>query len=262
MNKIISIVLILASFSSYGQIENRWQPDSVYSSRQVKTIFVYLNSPKDLSEIVEFDRSGKRIRSTKYSASYNRKTRKRKGIEKVDRYEYDSYDRLIRIVDSISIDSTVFQYGINGKLISSRKKVGNFIYEYEYSYSPFKSTNIRRKDSIIVYKNTKEYDMDFYVSKSYGFSLDPKLKKITDTINGIPNTVAYKDYNDLQKFEDNETIKNSFDSQGRLIESEIKQVFLIDRKFECILHYNYYKNGLYKSIRGYIPRYFNYEFWE
>ena len=26
----------------FGQIENRWQPDSIYSNRQVKKIFVYL----------------------------------------------------------------------------------------------------------------------------------------------------------------------------------------------------------------------------
>lgn len=262
MNRIILLIVCFSPLFCFGQIENRWQPDSIYSNRQVKKIFVYLNSPKDLSEIVEFDRSGKRIRSTKYSASYNRKTRKRKGIEKVNLYEYDSHDRLIRIVDSVGRDSAIFQYGLNGKLISSRKNLGNFIYEYKYFYSPFRKTTVRRKDSVIVYENTKEYDMDFYVSRSYGYSLEPKLKKITDTINGVPNTLAYKDYKDLQRFEDNKTINNSFDSHSRLITSDIKSVFLNDRKFERVLTYNYYKNGLLKSIRGYVPRYFKYEFWE
>jgi len=220
-----------------------------------------LNSPRDLSEIVEFDQSGKRIRSTKYSASYNRRTRKNKWIEKVNLYEYDSYDRLIRIVDSVGTDSIVFQYGINGKLISSRKNLGNFVYVSEYSYLPYISTTVRKKDSIIVYENTKEYDMDFYVSKSYGFSLKPKLKKVTDTINGIPNTLAYKDYDNLQKFENYKIIKNSFDSNGRLIESDISSVFMNDRVVERTLYYNYYKDGLFNSIRGYVSRYFKYEFW-
>ena len=263
MNRIIFLTsALLLPFLCFGQIENRWQPDSIYSNRQVKKAYVYLNSPKDLSEIVEFDQFGKRIRSTKYSASYNRKTRQRKYIEKIDIYEYDPNDRLIKIVDSIGTDSTIFQYGDDGRLISSQKNLGNFVYEYKYSYSPYKLTTIRRKDSVIVYENTKEYDKDFYVCKSYGYSLDPKLKKITDTINGIPNTVAFKDYDDLERFEDRKTIENTFDSNDRLITSDIKSVFLNDRVFERILNYNYYQNGLLKSIRGYIPRYFKYDFWE
>src|SRR5690606_918159 len=111
MNRLIFIIFLSIPLWSFGQIENRWQPDSIYSNRQVKKIFVYLNSPKDLSEIVEFDRNGKRIRSTEYSASYNRKTRKHKSIDKTNVYEYDSQNRLIKVIDSIGNDSITFKYG-------------------------------------------------------------------------------------------------------------------------------------------------------
>ena len=83
-----------------------------------------------------------------------------------------------------------------------------------------------------------------------------------DTINGIPNTTAYKDYADLEKFKDNETITNFFNDKGQLIKSDIYSVFMNDRVNEYELTYEYYKNGLLKSIRGYVPRYFEYEFWE
>ncbi|WP_044203401.1 hypothetical protein [Flammeovirga sp. OC4] len=262
MKRIILLILIFTPSLSFGQIENRWQPDSVYSNRQVKKVFVYLNSPKDLSEIVEFDTTGKRIRSTKFSASYNKKTRKLKGIDKVSFYEYDSKNHLIRIIDSLKTDSTIFKYGNDNKLISSQKRLGNFVYETMYKHNPLVETTIRRKDSVIVYNKTKEYDKDFYVSRFYGFYLEPKLKNITDTIEGVPNTTAYKDYDDLEKFKDNKIIKNSFDSNSQLIKSEIKSIFLNDRINEYELNYSYYKNGLLKSIRGYIPRYFKYEFWD
>ncbi len=262
MNRLIFIIFLSLPFWSFGQIENRWQPDSIYSNRQVKKIFVYMNSPKDLSEIVEFDRTGKRIRSTEYSASYNRRTRKSKWIEKIRLYEYDSLNHLTRIIDSLETDSTVFSYENDDRLISSRKTLGNFIYETKYTYNPLKSTTVRKKDSIIVYEKTKEYDMDFYVSRFYGYYLDPKLKKVTDTINGITNTLAYKDYDDLQNFNDDKTIKNSFNSNGRLIKSYIKSVFMNDRINEYELNYKYYKNGLLESVRGYVPRYFKYEYWK
>lgn len=262
MNGLIFIVFISFPLWSFGQIENRWQPDSIYSNRQVKKIFVYLNSPKDLSEIVEFDRNGKRMRSTKYSASYNRKTRKRKWIEEITLFEYNNKNQLIKIIDSIGQDSTTFKYNSNGKMTSSRKNFGNFIYETKYQYEPFKSTTKRKKDSIVVYEKTKEYEQDFYVSKFYGIYLEPKLKKVADTINGITNTTAYKDYDDLEKFADDKTIKNTFDQKNRLIKSNIRSIFMNDRVNEYELNYKYYKNGLLKSVRGYVPRYFEYEYWE
>ena len=262
MNRILFFLFISFPLCSLGQIENRWQPDSVYSNRQVKKIFVYLNSPKDLSEIVEFDRAGKRIRSTQYSASYNGRTRKYKSIDKINKYEYDSINRLQTIIDSLGTDSIVFQYDINGKLITSRKNLGNFVYVTRFFYDPFKTITIRKKNSIIVYEKTKEYDKDFYVKRFYGNYWESKLKRVTSTIDGVTNTVAYSDENDLQKRKDDKTIKNTFDSYNRLIKSDVKSIFMNDRVNEYVLNYIYDKNGLLKSIHGYVPRYFKYEFWE
>jgi len=262
MNRLIFIIFLSIPLWSFGQIENRWQPDSIYSNRQVKKIFIYLNSPKDLSEIVEFDRTGKRMRSTKFSASYNRKTRKHKSTDKINIYEYDSQNRLIKIIGSIGKDSITFKYGTNNKLISSRKNLGNFVYKTKYQYEPFKSTTIQEKDSIVVYEKTKEYEKNFYVSRFFGYYLESKLKKIQTTENGIKNTFAYSDQTDLQRFEDNKTLNNSFDEKGRLINSVIKSVFMNDRINEYELNYKYYENGLLKNIRGYVPRYFKYEFWK
>jgi len=262
MKRILFLIFISLPVCSFGQIENRWQPDSIYANRQVKKIFVYLNSPKDLSEVVEFNRTGKRIRLTEYSASYDRRTRKSKAIEKINRFEYDTQNRLVKIIDSIGMDSTTFKYGTNDNLTSSRKNLGSFVYETTYSYKPYKSTTTRRNDSIVVYQKTKEYDKDFYVKRFYGFYFEPKLKKVVDTINGISNTTAYKDYTDLEKFKDDKTITNTFNEKGQLIKSDIYSIFMNDRVNEYQLRYEFYKNGLFKSIRGYVPRYFEYEYWE
>lgn len=262
MNRLLFLIFISIPIFSFGQIENKLQPDSLYVSRQVKKIFVYMNSPKDLSEIIEFDQTGKRIRSTKYSASYNRRTRKRKWIDQINLFEYNKKYQLVKIIDSIGQDSTIFKYGTNGKLTWSRKNLGSFVYETTYSYQPFESTTTRKNDSIIIYQKTKEYDKDFYVKRFYGFYFTPKLKKVVDTINGIPNTTAYKDYADLEKFKDNKTVTNYFNDKGQLIKSDIKSVFMNDRINEYELNYKYYNNGLLKSIRGYVPRFFKYEFWK
>jgi hypothetical protein len=89
--------------------------------------------------------------------------------------------------------------------------------------------------------------------------LEAKLKKKQITINGITETYSYSDKTDRQRFDDNETIKNAFNEQGQLLKSEIKSVFMNDRVNEYNLTYNYYENGLLKSIRGYVPLYFKYE---
>lgn len=246
----------------FAQIENRWQPDSVYANRNVKRVIVYLNSPKDLSEIVDFDKSGKRTRSVKYSASYNRTTRNRKSIESVKLYNYDSLNRLKSVVDSVGTDSIIYQYGAGGRLESSIKNIGNFVYFNEYYHDPFKVTTTQMKDSTVVYKKTKEYERDFYVKRFYGYYLEPKLKRVQNTFEGEANTTAYSDYEDLERFEDDKSIKNTFDSNGRLIKSEIRSVFMNDRINEYGLNYKYYKNGLLKSVRGYVARYFEYEYWK
>lgn len=271
MSKTIFIILLFISFQSYGQIENRWQPDSIYSNRKVKKIFVYLNSQKDLSEIVEFDRNGKRKRIEKFSASYNKQTRKSKKTSLISHYKYNYQNRVEQIIDStmylnnsILIFKTNLEYDSNGLLLLSKyyRLFENPYSVTKYSYKPFKSTTIRRNDSILVYEKTKEYDKGFYVKRFYGFYLEPKLKKVQSTNNGETNTVAYSDQNDFERYDDNKTIKNSFDEKGRLIKSEIKSTFMNDRTNEYDLNYKYYKNGLLKSVRGYVPRYFKYEFWE
>lgn len=262
MNKLLFLIFITIPIFGFGQIENKWQPDSIYKNRQVKKIFVYINSPKDLSGIIEFDRTGKKIRSTKYSASYNRKTRKRKSIDKINLFDYNNKNQLIKIIDSIGQDSTIFTYETNGKLISSLKNLGGFIYETTYIYQPYQSKTVRRNDSIVLYNKIKEYDKDFYIKRFYGYYYEPKLKKIVDTTDGIPNTVAYKDYKDLEKFKGDETISNFFNDKSQLIKSDIHSIFMNDRVNEYQLTYKYYENGLLKSIRGYVPRYFKYEYWK
>lgn len=81
-------------------------------------------------------------------------------------------------------------------------------------------------------------------------------------VNGQHNVTSYSDHDDLQRFEDNETIINTFNGDGRLIKSESRSVFMNDRVSEYELYYKYFKNGLLKSVRGYVPRYFEYEYWE
>lgn len=255
-----------------GQIENRWQPDSLYANRKVKRVLVYLNSPKDLSEIVEFDQNGDRKRIEKYSASYNSRTRKSKRLDLVSHYYYNSNGLLFKVTDStihyngsFGIDRKIFEYDSNNRIISRKYYKGKFEKPYnvtEYSYSPLETTIIRRKDSMIVYHKTKDYEQDFYVKRFYGYYYEPKLKKVKSTIDGVTNTTSYSDYDDLQRFEDDKLLKNSFDTEGRLVRSEIKSVFMNDRINEYELSYKYYNNGLLKSIRGYVPRYFKYEYWE
>lgn len=267
-----SAILILTFFNSilcFGQVENRLQPDSVYKNKKVKRIFVYENSPKDLSEIVELDRNGKKIRVEKYSASYNNKTRKSKSIDRVTTLIYDELGKINQKIDTIfyyhnnsgSTEKTYFYYK-NDLLTSSKYFKGDFekpTSETTYSHNPFTSTTTIKIDTVITYRKTKEYERDFYVKRFYGYVLEAKLKKKQITINGISETYSYSDETDRQRFDDNETIKNAFNEEGQLIKSEIKSVFMNDRVNEYILTYNYYENGLLKSIRGYVPLYFKYE---
>lgn len=256
--------------SGFGQIENRCQPDSLYKNKKVKRIFVYENSPKDLSEIVELDRNGKKIRVKKYSASYNNKTRKSKAINRVTTNIYDVNGKINKKIDtifynynnSVSIEKTNFYYE-NDLLISSKYYKRDFkkpSSETTYSHSPFASTTTIKIDTVITYRKTKEYERDFYVKRFYGYVLEAKLKNEQITINGITETYSYSDKADRQRFDEEKTIKNSFNEQGQLIKSEIKSVFRNDRVNEYVLTYNYYKNALLRSIRGYVPLFFKYEY--
>ena len=268
-------IFILFSFFStihfvYGQIENEWQPDSVYANKKVKKIFVYENSPKDLSEIIEFDKSGKKMRIENYDSSYNRRSRKLKRLHSVSIYNYDSHNLLTEIIDSIlypsgsTVNKTSFKYE-NSKLITKTHYKGEFQEPYSetaYSYKPFTSTTTLQNDSIITYQKIKEYDRDFYVNRFYGYSLESKLKKGQLNIDGVIKNYSYSDKTELQRFDDNKVIKNSFNEKGQLIRSEINSVFMTNRKAEYDLNYEYYENGLLKSIRGYVPRYYKYEFYQ
>lgn len=258
----LNLIFLFITISLNGQIENIWQPDSIYVKRNVKKIYVYLNSKKDLSQIVEFDKEGRKTRSTKYSASYNRTTRKSKRIQQISLYKYDSLDRIIEIADSIGTTNISFKYDRNGKLILSQTVRGNFKYETEHFHNPYKTITRRKRNSEIVYEKAKEYDNNFFVNRFYGYYYEPKLKKTTEVTNGLRNTVSYSDYEDLVKYEDDKSIVNEFNNEGKLVKSKIKSVFMNDRINQFDLHYKYYKNGLLKSIRGYVPRYFKYEFYE
>ncbi len=247
---VISLFLISLSTLIYGQI-NKWQPDSVYANHKVKKIFVYMNSLRDLSEIVELDNNGNRIRIKKYNASYNLRTRKSKKIDIITTYQYDKTGKLIRIIDSTihynnksSVDFKSLQYNSADNLISAKYFKGKYKNPYsttEYYYNPFKTIKTRKKDSIIVSEKITEYEKGYYINRFYGYDFD---------------------HSKLERFEHNEVIKNSFDSNDRLIKSDSKSVFMNNRTNEYHLTFNYYRNGLLKSIRGYIPRFYKYEFYE
>ena len=254
-------------FFGFSQTENRLQHDSVYKNRKVKRIYIYQNSLKDLSEIIDFDQSGKIVTSTKYSASYDRKSRKRKKIDVVSSYTYDGNGQLSKVSDTLkhysstpTINFSLLQYNNQGKLAVKRDFKNGFESPYYityYTYNPYKTQTIQDIDSMIVYNKTREYERDFYVKRFHGYSYEPKLKQMTQ--NG--NTTQYSDRKDLVRYDDDKNIENVFDINGRLIASNIKSVFMNDRTLSYNLKYSYFKNGLLKSIRGYVPEYFKYEFY-
>ncbi|MCC2545318.1 hypothetical protein LJY25_02590 [Hymenobacter sp. BT175] len=268
----IFILVFLKSMLSYGQVENRWLPDSVYKDKKVKKVYVYENSPKDLLEIARLDRNGRVTRIEKYSASYNKRTRTSKVINIVTICIYDSLGKINQKIDtifyrhnkSVNTEKTYFVYE-NGLLISSKYFKGDFknpSSETFFSYRPFTSTTVNKKDTLITYRKTKEYDRDFYVKRFYGYVLEAKLKRYQSTVNGVIETMQYSDENDRQRFDDDKVLKNTFNERGQLVKSEIKSMFMNDRINEYILNYSYYENGLLKSIRGYVPLYYKYEYFD
>ncbi|MEO0898663.1 MAG: hypothetical protein AAFY71_19775 [Bacteroidota bacterium] len=228
----------------------------------MKRIYVYKNTKKDLSEIVDFDEKGRRSRSIKYRGSSNRLSRKRKDYVRINLYSYDSFDRITKIADSLGSDYTSFIYGKKGKLISSFEKFDNAIFETVYYYNPYRSVRRKMLNGKLLEELTEEYDKNFYVSRFYKVEFKPKMKKITDSINGRINTTAYRDYNDWERQDGEKTFDNEFDSSGRLVSSWTKSVFLEGRVFETYLQYKYYKNGLLKRVVGYVPIFYKYEFYE
>lgn len=272
MNKILILLYLIFPIIVYGQSENSCQPDSVYINKHVKKIIAFLNSPRDLSEVTYLDREGHKIRSVKYSASYNRKTRKNKDIDMMRHYKYDSNMRLVQIIDSavylnnsFGINNTYLHYDSMGTLTKSQYYIGNFKtpnYETFYSYIPYKSTTIQHNDTLIIYHKTKEYENEFYVKRFYGYYLEPKLKDGIIIDGQDTSRYQYSDYNDLQKFNDNMVLKNTYNSKGQIISSDINSVFMNDRTTTYKMTYFYYSNGLLKSVRGYVPEFFEYEFYK
>ncbi len=239
----------------------------------MRKIIRFENSPRDLAEITYLDRDGRKIRSITYSASYNGKTRKNKRIEGTKHYKYDSNTRLIQIIDSTAyfdgsfgVDYTLIFYDTLGRLTKSQDFREKFPdspnYETLYYYEPFKSTKTQRRDTLIVYHMTSEYENDFYTKRWYGYTWKPKLKEGLMVVGQDTSKVQYSDYKDLQKFNSNTVYTNSYNLRGQIISSDINQVFMNDRTWNAKLTYFYYPNGLLKSVRGYIPDFFEYEYYK
>jgi hypothetical protein len=273
MNKVLISLCLILSGSVYGQSENSTQPDSIYQNRRVRKIIKYENSPRDLSEVIYLDRGGRKIRSITYSASYNGKTRKSKRIEGTKHYQYDSNMRLIQILDStahyagsFSVDFTRFFYDSLGRLTKGQDFNEKFPespnYETFYYYEPFISTTIQRRDSLIFYHKTKEYENNFYVKRFYGYYLESKLKEGFRVQGQDTIEYQYSDPKDIRTFNDDSVLKNKFNPAGQIINSDINTVFMNDRTVKHQLTYYYYPNGLLKSVRGYIPEFFEYEYYK
>ncbi|MCO5946102.1 hypothetical protein [Mucilaginibacter flavidus] len=269
---ILTILLSILFIQVKAQDENNFQPDSTYQNHKVKRIYVYENSPRDLSRIIDLDANGHKVKLVDYDASYDRKTRARKKISGTTRYIYDSSNKLIEVIDSASYikssketDQTYFFYDANGVLNGSTYHKNKYVYSHtEYSSDPLKSITTRQNDSLIISKDTEEYDRNFYKKRSYGYSWEPTLKTITTVRGTDTSRTQYSDYKDLKKLDSYDEITNRFNSKGQLISSDIHQRFMVNpdtwRTFNVTLTYNYYANGLLKSIYGYIPKFFKYEF--
>lgn len=272
MKQILTLITLFFFSQTFGQIDNRSQPDSIYQNRKVKKIYAFLNSKKDLSEIIEFDRDGRKVRSVKYSASYDKKTRGRKTIDLISTFKYDSKLRLTQIIDSVvyydksyGVNNRYFYYDTNGVLTNVKYYEALFETpnsETNYYSNPFRTTTTRRNDTMILYCKTKEYEKGFYVNKFYGYYYEAKLKTGVSVYQGDTSKYQYSDYSDMQRFEDTETIKNTYNLKGQLITSDINSVFMTNRTSRYKLTYGYYSNGLLKSIRGYVPEFFKYEFYD
>jgi len=263
-------LFLFCSLLNYGQTENRFQPASIYKEKKVKKIYVYLNSPKDLSEIIELDKNGKKKLIQKYDASYNVRTRKLKNLAITTHYIYDSIGNLTQKIDtkiyfknnSNSKSITTYHYE-DGLLVLSKYYRNNSdkpSYKTFYSYNPLTTKSITKNDTLITFENTKIFEKNFYVKRSYSFYLEPKLKKGRFNIDDQNIITSFSDPNDIELFNDDKNILNIFNEKEQLIKSEVKSVFRNDRTNNYTLDYKYYRNGLLKSIRGYEKIYFKYEY--
>jgi hypothetical protein len=179
--------------------------------------------------------------------------------------------RLIQIFDSTAhfngafgVHYTFFFYDSLGRLTKSQRFQENFSdspnHEYFYYYDPFKSITLRKRDSLIVYQMTSEYDYDFFTKRSYGYVWEPKLKDGIAIHGQDTSKYQYSDYKDPQKFNQDKTLKNIYNPTRQIMSSKISSVFMNDRTVIHKLIYSYHSNGLLKSVRGDVPEFFEYEY--
>ncbi len=179
--------------------------------------------------------------------------------------------RLVQIFDSTAhfngsfeVDYTLFFYDSLSRLKKSQKFQEKFPdspnYETSYYYDPFKSITVRKRDSLIVYHMTSEYDYDYFAKRSYGYVWEPKLKEGIMIHGQDTSNYQYSDYKDLQKFNQDEVLKNTYNPMRQIMTSDINSIFMNDRTVIHKLTYYYYPNRLLKSVRGYIPEFFEYEY--
>jgi hypothetical protein len=267
---ILTIVFTILFIQVQAQDENKFQPDSVYRNHKVKRIYVYENSPKDLFKIIDLDTNGHKVKLV----SYDRETRARKRIARISSYTYDSEKKLVEELDSATYshssdetDHTRFFYNSKGVLKASTYGTKKHIYsETEYAANPFQRVTTRQSDSLIMSRDTEEYDRDFYEKRTYGYSWEATLKTGRFVRGADTSNYQYSDDKDLKKLDSFSENANLFNSKGQLISTDINQRFMVDpvtwRTFQATLTFNYYANGLLRSIRGYIPEFFKYEFFK
>jgi hypothetical protein len=263
--KIFFLTIFFTSINFCFAQDEKYQPDSIYANRKVREIKIFMNSPKDLSRIIHLNENGQRLKVENFSASNDKKSRKFKGLQSVSFYNYNDQNKLIKIVDSSSyyenyheisyeIGNTVFEYDKDGFLKSEKYFKSDNLESYRqinYSYLPYKTNLIVKNDTIVTLNWITEYDKNFYVSREYGFSFQPKVEYITVIENGKEFKVSH-DY--LERHETDLYYNNKFDEDGKRVSSD-----LINKGHNVYkLEYKYFSNGLLKSERGYVPIYFEY----
>ncbi|NUY82686.1 hypothetical protein HUK80_17420 [Flavobacterium sp. MAH-1] len=263
--KVILLILSIIFFNSSFAQEERYQPDSIYANRKVKIIKIFINSPQDLSQIVHLNKSGQPTKVENYDASYDKKSRETKRLHSVSFYYYNDKQKLVKVVDSAMYSSgsrstgkTFFEYDNDGFLKCEKYFRNDDLESYRqinYSYSPYRTNLITRNDTIVTLNETMEYDKDFYTSRQHGFYFQPKVEYKTVTENGIEFHIQH-DY--LERRETDLHFNNKFDSQGKRISSN-----LINKGHKVHkLEYRYFANGLLKSESGYVPIYFEYDYFK